>query len=89
MLNTRTNGRHVCKKDTWLRWAVEIVCLLVHSGHALNSVGFPTAQQEHDLIILDALSRRSGTGYYGESSVMEMLARSITQFSLIATRSTD
>ncbi|XP_065367387.1 serine proteinase stubble isoform X3 [Calliphora vicina] len=67
------------KKDTWLRWTFEILCLLVHSSHSSQILSYPTAQQEHDLIILDALSRRSGTGYYGENSVMEMLARMIPQ----------
>ncbi|XP_058987047.1 serine proteinase stubble isoform X3 [Musca domestica] len=80
MFCSRTKRRrHACKKDTWLRWTFEIMCLFVHSSHSLSSLGYPTPQQEHDLIILDALSRRSGPGYYGENSVMEMLARMIPQ----------
>lgn len=78
MFSSRTKRRHACKKDTWLRWTFEILCLFVHSSHTLSSLSYPTPQQEQDLIILDALSRRSGPGYYGENSVMEMLARSIT-----------
>ncbi|XP_070140190.1 serine proteinase stubble isoform X2 [Drosophila kikkawai] len=62
-------------KDTWLRlvWFGLLVTIEVHG------LGYPSAQQEHDMLILDALSRRSGTGYYGENSVMEMLSRMIPQ----------
>ncbi|KAH8277571.1 hypothetical protein KR018_001427, partial [Drosophila ironensis] len=61
-------------KDTWLRLAVGLVaCVLA------NGMSYPSSQQEHDMLILDALSRRSGTGYYGENSVMEMLSRMIPQ----------
>lgn len=41
--------------------------------------GLPSNQQEHDLFLLDALSRRNAEGYYGNSNedpVMEMLGRS-------------
>ncbi|XP_037808199.1 serine proteinase stubble isoform X2 [Lucilia sericata] len=78
-MTTIRKQQHWYKKDNWLRWTFEILCLLVHSSHSSQILAYPTAQQEHDLIILDALSRRSGTGYYGENSVMEMLARMIPQ----------
>ena len=78
--NMSTIKRIQTKKDTWLRWTFKILCLLVHSTNSSQISAYPTVQQEHDLIILDALSRRSGTGYYGENSVMEMLARSIFLF---------
>lgn len=41
--------------------------------------GLPSNQQEHDLLLLDALSRRNSEGYYGGNSgdpVMDMLGRS-------------
>ncbi|KAI8127463.1 Serine proteinase stubble [Lucilia cuprina] len=78
-MTTIRKQQHWYKKDNWLRWTFEILCILVHSSHCSQILAYPTAQQEHDLIILDALSRRSGTGYYGENSVMEMLARMIPQ----------
>ncbi|XP_032306577.1 serine proteinase stubble isoform X1 [Drosophila ananassae] len=61
-------------KDTWLRLLIGLAAL-----HLAQGLGYPSAQQEHDMLILDALSRRSGTGYYGENSVMEMLSRMIPQ----------
>ncbi|TDG51740.1 hypothetical protein AWZ03_001800 [Drosophila navojoa] len=62
-------------KDKWL--GLLLICVL--TPNSVCAVGYPTAQQEHDMLILDALSRRSGTGYYGENSVMEMLSRMIPQ----------
>lgn len=59
-------------KDKWL----SLLLIYVLTPNSVCAVGYPTAQQEHDMLILDALSRRSGTGYYGENSVMEMLSRS-------------
>ncbi|KAH8258393.1 hypothetical protein KR038_010795, partial [Drosophila bunnanda] len=74
---TMSLPRH--SKDTWLRLVLLgalVALLVVREAHGL---GYPSAQQEHDMLILDALSRRSGTGYYGENSVMEMLSRMIPQ----------
>lgn len=66
---------HVRKKDNWL--ALSLLCFLFAPlSCSVAALNYPTAQQEHDMLILDALSRRSGTGYYGENSVMEMLSRS-------------
>jgi len=67
------------KKDNWLcHWLTlaVIYTLCPPVSYSVTAVGYPSAQQEHDMLILDALSRRSGTGYYGENSVMEMLSRS-------------
>ncbi|KAM8712902.1 hypothetical protein ACLKA7_013261 [Drosophila subpalustris] len=74
----RAHSPHCHRKDNWLwHWlTLAVISSLTHSSAAL---GYPTAQQEHDMLILDALSRRSGTGYYGENSVMEMLSRMIPQ----------
>jgi len=64
-------------KDTWLRLGVLLISLTpLIAAKGADALGYPSAQQEHDMLILDALSRRSGTGYYGENSVMEMLSRS-------------
>lgn len=66
---------HVRKKDNWL--ALSLLCFLFTTlSCSVAALSYPSAQQEHDMLILDALSRRSGTGYYGENSVMEMLSRS-------------
>ncbi|KAH8401781.1 hypothetical protein KR009_007848, partial [Drosophila setifemur] len=73
---TMSLPRH--SKDTWLRLAVAMVASALALSLA-DGLGYPSAQQEHDMLILDALSRRSGTGYYGENSVMEMLSRMIPQ----------
>lgn len=63
-------------KDTWLRLVVLCALICLSAPRRADALGYPSAQQEHDMLILDALSRRSGTGYYGENSVMEMLSRS-------------
>lgn len=63
-------------KDTWLRLGLLGILATFLAFREAHSLGYPSAQQEHDMLILDALSRRSGTGYYGENSVMEMLSRS-------------
>ncbi|EDV90317.1 GH24969 [Drosophila grimshawi] len=67
-------------KNHWLRvrFSLLLICSLTPSL-SLAAVSYPSAQQEHDMLILDALSRRSGNGYYGENSVMEMLSRMIPQ----------
>ncbi|XP_055920713.1 serine proteinase stubble isoform X4 [Eupeodes corollae] len=64
-------------KDTRTLFAgsVFIACVL-----AAATSGFPTEQQEHDLLLLEALSRRNSPSYYGmEESVMDMLGRMIPQ----------
>ncbi|XP_039502060.1 serine proteinase stubble isoform X1 [Drosophila santomea] len=66
-------------KDTWLRLVVLCALISLSAPKRAEALGYPSAQQEHDMLILDALSRRSGTGYYGENSVMEMLSRMIPQ----------
>ncbi|KAH8355693.1 hypothetical protein KR200_005302, partial [Drosophila serrata] len=74
---TMTLPRH--SKDTWLRLVLLGVLVTFLALREAHGLGYPSAQQEHDMLILDALSRRSGTGYYGENSVMEMLSRMIPQ----------
>ncbi|XP_030080953.1 uncharacterized protein LOC111597662 [Drosophila hydei] len=66
------------KSLRWDKW-LSLLLIYVLTPNSVCAVGYPTAQQEHDMLILDALSRRSGTGYYGENSVMEMLSRMIPQ----------
>lgn len=71
-------------KDNWPSWrlCLSLLCIALvaplscSSSRVAAALGYPSAQQEHDMLILDALSRRSGNGYYGENSVMEMLSRS-------------
>lgn len=80
----RHTHTHVRKKDNWPSWRLCLtltLCALIAplSCSRVAALGYPSAQQEHDMLILDALSRRSGTGYYGENSVMEMLSRSTSQ----------
>lgn len=72
--------RHlICKKkDMYIGWSLNILCVLIQSTYS-RILREPTAQQEHDLVILDALSRRiGGLGYYGDNSVMDILAQSIS-----------
>ncbi|XP_064542284.1 uncharacterized protein LOC135431234 [Drosophila montana] len=76
MSRARTHT-HCHIKDKWL--GLLLIYALAPSGRNVCALGYPSAQQEHDMLILDALSRRSGTGYYGENSVMEMLSRMIPQ----------
>ncbi|KAL5287001.1 PRSS41 family protein [Megaselia abdita] len=59
-----------------------IIILIVLIGFMDIYHGLPSNQQEHDLLLLDALSRRNSEGYYGntnEDPVMEMLGRMIPQ----------
>lgn len=72
-----TRRRRSAKKDTWLR-VLKVLIFLTLQACSINVLAHPSAAQEHDMLILDALSRRSGGGggYYNEGSVMEMLARS-------------
>lgn len=74
MSRARTHT-HCHIKDKWLSLLL-IYALAPNGCNVVCALGYPSAQQEHDMLILDALSRRSGTGYYGENSVMEMLSRS-------------
>ncbi|KAH8370509.1 hypothetical protein KR093_003822 [Drosophila rubida] len=73
---------HRHRKDNWLWLWLTLAssfALAPPASYSVAALGYPSAQQEHDMLILDALSRRSGTGYYGENSVMEMLSRMIPQ----------
>uniref|UniRef100_A0A1A9WYU4 Peptidase S1 domain-containing protein n=1 Tax=Glossina brevipalpis TaxID=37001 RepID=A0A1A9WYU4_9MUSC len=65
-------------KDMYIGWSLNILCVLIQSSYS-RILRQPTTQQEHDLVILDALSRRIGLGYYGENSVMDILAQMIPQ----------
>ncbi|XP_036331827.1 serine proteinase stubble isoform X1 [Rhagoletis pomonella] len=75
-----TRRRRYANKDTWLRVLHVVLCLTLHICN-INTLAHPSPAQEHDMLILDALSRRSsgGGGYYSEDSVMDMLARMIPQ----------
>uniref|UniRef100_A0A0A1WKF2 Serine proteinase stubble n=1 Tax=Zeugodacus cucurbitae TaxID=28588 RepID=A0A0A1WKF2_ZEUCU len=77
-----TRRKRSAKKDTWLR-VLTVLCFLSLHTRGIDALAHPSAAQEHDMLILDALSRRSsgggGGGYYSEGSVMEMLARMIPQ----------
>ncbi|XP_050323178.1 serine proteinase stubble [Bactrocera neohumeralis] len=77
-----TRRKRSAKKDTWLR-VLEVLFFLTLHISGIDALAHPSAAQEHDMLILDALSRRSsgggGGGYYSEGSVMEMLARMIPQ----------
>lgn len=74
--STFTRPRFYGRKDIWLRYAVHFCCLLF-SVHNIRAFGYPTPQQEHDLLILNAISRRSTpTHFFPEDTIMEMISRS-------------
>lgn len=68
--------RFLYRKDIWLRYVLHFYCLFSNTN-ALMALGYPSPQQEHDLLILNALSRRSApSNFFPEDTIMEMISQS-------------
>lgn len=70
--------QYSCKKDIWLQYLLHFYCLF-SNGSFLIAFGYPTPQQERDLLILNAMTKHNTiSNYFFEDTIMEMISQSKT-----------